>query len=183
MTAAAARDGGTTIPRRAAGRGHRPLYTPAERARRDRSRWTRVQGILAPLQLLACLASAALVLHALRTGQLAAAAHASVVVKTALLYAIMVTGALWERDVYGQLLFAPAFFWEDVVSMAVIALHTAYLAGLAAAALATPWLGDRALLWLALAAYATYLVNAAQFLWKLRRARLDARRPAAEGAA
>ena len=31
----------------------RPLYTPEERARRDRSPWTVVQGVLAPLQLLA----------------------------------------------------------------------------------------------------------------------------------
>lgn len=151
-----------------------PLYTPDERARRDRSPWTRVQGVLAPLQLLACAASALLVLRALRTGDGVALAHASVVVKTALLYAIMITGAAWERDVFGQALFAPAFFWEDVVSIGVILLHTAYLAGLA-----TGRLGDAVLLPLALVAYAAYAVNAAQFLWKLRRARLDARDRAA----
>ena len=55
------------------------------------------------------------------------AATVSILVKTLLLYAIMVTGALWEHDVFGRYLFAPAFFWEDVVSMLVLALHTAYL--------------------------------------------------------
>ena len=147
-----------------------PLYTPEQRARRDRSPWTRVQGVLAPLQLVVCAASALLVLRALRTGDGVAVAHASVVAKTALLYAIMATGAAWERDVFGQALFAPAFFWEDVVSMGVILLHTAYLAGLA-----TGRLGDAVLLPLALVAYAAYAVNAAQFVWKLVRARRDER--------
>ncbi len=148
--------------------GSRPLYTPEQRLRRDRSRWTLVQGILAPLQLLACVVSAWLVLHCLATGDGAAAATVSVLVKTGLLYAIMITGAIWEREVFGVYLFAPAFFWEDVVSMAVIALHTAYLV-----ALATGALDLRGQLLLALAAYATYVVNALQFFWKLRMARRE----------
>ena len=35
----------------------------------------------------------------------------------------MITGAVWEKVVFGQYLFAPAFLWEDVFSFAVIALH------------------------------------------------------------
>ena len=89
--------------------------------------------------------------------------------KTALLYTIMVTGAAWEKRVFGVWLFARPFFWEAVFSMLVLALHTAYLV-----ALATGALGIVALLWLALAAYAAYLVNAAQFVLKLRMARLQA---------
>lgn len=143
-----------------------PLYTEAERRRRDASAWTLVQGVLAPIQFLAFLVSLALVLRYFATGEGAVAATISVVVKTALLYAIMVTGSLWEKDVFGRYLFAPAFFWEDVVSMGVIALHTAYLVVLAAG-----WLDTRAQLALALAAYATYVVNAAQFLIKFRAAR------------
>lgn len=146
-----------------------PLYTPAQRARRDRSPWTAVQGVLAAVQFLVFLVSLALVVHALVTGRGYTAAAASVVVKTLALYAIMLTGAKWEKDVFGQWLFAEAFFWEDVVSMGVIALHTAYLASLGLGLLA-----PRALLALALAAYATYALNAAQFLVKFRRARLDA---------
>jgi len=115
--------------------------------------------------------SAVLIVYSLRTGDALFWADASVVLKTGLLFTIMVTGALWERDVYGQYLFADAFFWEDVVSMGVIALHTAYLIALLGNLLAT-----EARLLLALVAYAAYGVNAIQFLLKLRRARLDARR-------
>ena len=152
------------------GRDHSapPLYTSEERRRRDASRWTLVQGILAPIQFLVFLVSLTLVLRTLGTGEGALAANVSVVVKTLVLYAIMVTGSIWEKDVFGRYLFAPAFYWEDVVSMLVLALHTAYLAALATGALAGP-----DLLLLALAAYASYVVNAAQFLLKLRTARLQ----------
>lgn len=151
-----------------------PLYTPQERQRRDATRWTLVQGILAPVQFLIFGVSLVLVLRCLATGQGETAAVASVVVKTLALYAIMITGAVWEKVVFGRYLFAPAFYWEDLFSMAVLALHTAYLV-----ALATGALSSRGLLLLALAAYATYVVNAGQFVWKLRMARLDA---AAQGA-
>ncbi len=144
------------------------LYTPEERARRDASPWTVVQGVLAAVQFLVFLVSLALVLRCLVTGNGAFAANVSVVVKTLTLYTIMVTGAIWEHDVFGQYLFARPFFWEDVVSMGVIALHTAYVALL--------WKGaaTQTLMIVALVAYSTYAVNAAQFVWKLRRTRLDA---------
>lgn len=144
----------------------KPLYTPEEKLRRDRSPWTMVQGLLAPMQLLAMFVSVALVLRFLRTGQGLDAANASVIIKTLFLYVIMVTGAIWEKDVFGQYLFHEKFFWEDVVSMAVIALHTAYLYGLYEG-----W-APRTNMYIALAAYAFYSVNAAQFLLKLRAARL-----------
>jgi len=145
------------------------LYTPDERRRRDASPWTLVQGVLAPLQLLVFLISLYLVLRFLQTGQGETAATVSVVVKTCVLYTIMVTGSLWEHDVFGKYLFARSFFWEDVVSMVVIALHTAYLLSLVTGAF-----GVRQQMLIALAAYATYLINATQFLLKLRAARLAA---------
>src|SRR3954467_4915681 len=143
-----------------------PLYTPEERRRRDASPWTLVQGILAPIQFVVFLASLCLVLRYLATGEGLALATASVVVKTLTLYAIMITGCIWEREVFGRYLFAPAFFWEDVFSMLVLALHTAYLAALVFEAL-----GARGQMFLALAAYATYVINATQFVLKLRAAR------------
>ena len=143
------------------------LYTEAERRRRDSSPWTLVQGILAPFQFLVFLVSLGLVLRTLATGEGAAAAHISIVVKTLILYTIMVTGSLWEKDVFGKCLFAPAFFWEDAVSFVVIALHTAYIV-----CLFTGALSEHSLLLLALLAYAAYVINAAQFLLKLRAARL-----------
>jgi len=92
------------------------LYTPEQRKKRDTSRWTLVQGILAPVQFVICIVSAALVLRFLMTGEGYMAATISVLIKTLALYAIMVTGAIWEKEVFGQYLLAPAFFWEDVVS-------------------------------------------------------------------
>lgn len=147
----------------------RPLYTPEERLRRDATPWTLVQGILAPLQFLVFLVSVALVLRFLHAGQGEFAATTSVVLKTVLLYTIMITGCIWEKVVFGRYLFAPAFFWEDVFSMLVLALHTAYLVALFTGALAV-----REQMLLALAAYATYAINATQFLLKLRAARLQA---------
>ncbi len=147
----------------------RPLYTAEERLRRDATPWTLVQGLLAPVQFLIFGVSLYLVLNYLRTGENHDAAIWSVVVKTMALYTIMVTGAIWEKVVFGRYLFAPSFYWEDVFSMLVIALHTAYLA-----ALFTGWLDDRQLMLLALAAYFTYVINAGQFIWKLRMGRLEA---------
>jgi 3-vinyl bacteriochlorophyllide hydratase len=148
--------------------GRQPLYTPAERQRRDASVWTLVQGVLAPVQFVIFAISAVLVVRYLMTGDGLAVATGSVVAKTAALYTIMITGAIWEKAVFGRYLFAPAFYWEDMFSMVVIALHTAYVL-----ALLTGFGSDRGRMLLALAAYATYVVNAAQFILKLRAARLD----------
>ncbi len=146
----------------------RQLYTPEQRARRDASKWTMVQGVLAPAQFAVFLVSFGLVAHSLLTGEGQAVAIASVVFKTGVLYLIMVTGSIWERAVFGRYLFAPAFYWEDMVSMVVLALHTAYIAALLTGALDT-----HQLMVLALLAYATYVVNAAQFVLKLRMARKE----------
>ncbi len=142
------------------------LYTPLERHRRDASPWTLVQGILAPVQFAVFLVSLALILRFLVTGDGLFAANLSIVIKTLVLYAIMITGSIWEKDVFGRYLFARAFFWEDVVSIGVLVLHTAYLIAVLINALQPV-----ALMMLALAAYAAYVVNAAQFLWKFRLAR------------
>jgi 3-vinyl bacteriochlorophyllide hydratase len=156
------------------------LYTPEQRRRRDETRWTLVQGLLAPLQFLVFAISLVLVLRYLLTGEGFAVATASIVLKTVLLYTIMVTGCIWEKVVFDVWVFAPAFFWEDVFSMLVLALHTAYLVALWQGAL-----GARGQMWLALAAYAAYVVNATQFVLKLRAARLqsDAERRGASGSA
>jgi 3-vinyl bacteriochlorophyllide hydratase len=145
------------------------LYTTEQRARRDKSPWTVVQGVLAPVQFLVFLSSAALVLHFLITGTGLVAATISVVIKTLVLYTIMITGCIWEREVFGRYLFASAFFWEDFVSMFVLALHTAYIAALLFGSLHA-----RYQMYIALLAYAAYLVNAMQFLIKLRAARIEA---------
>jgi 3-vinyl bacteriochlorophyllide hydratase len=142
------------------------LYTEAQRQRRDQTVWTRVQGLLAPLQFIVCAISAALMLRYLSSGEGLGLAEASFILKCALLALIMVTGSIWEKVVFGRWLFAEAFFWEDVVSMLVIALHAVSLWAMLAGAL-----DPRTRLALALLAYAVYVINAVQFLLKLRAAR------------
>lgn len=128
-----------------------------------------VQGVLAPIQFLIFGVSLFLVIRFLVAGEGRAAAEISIVLKTLALYAIMITGSVWEKAVFDKWLFAKPFFWEDVFSMAVLTLHTAYMIML--------FLGygssqDR--MYMALAAYAAYVINAGQFLYKLRMARLQA---------
>ena len=144
------------------------LYTPEERRRRDSTVWTLVQGVLAPVQFLVFLVSLGLVLRYFGTGEGAFAADVSIIIKTLTLYTIMITGSIWEKVVFGKWLFAHAFFWEDVFSMLVLALHSLYLVMLLGA------IGTvEQRMGVALAGYAAYVVNAAQFLWKLRVARLQ----------
>lgn len=160
------------------GAGHergtsRALYTPEQRVRRDQTVWTVIQGVLAPMQFLVFIISLALVIRTLNTGEGAYAADVMFVLKTLFLYTIMVTGAIWEKVVFGKYLFAKAFFWEDVFSMLVIALHTLYLVMLFGG---YGTLQER--LVVALAAYGAYAINAGQFIWKLRMARLEGEREA-----
>jgi 3-vinyl bacteriochlorophyllide hydratase len=161
---------GGVSPVHAAAQPLRALYTPEQRARRDATGWTLVQGILAPVQFLVFLTSLALVVHYLASHEGLGVATASIVIKTLVLYAIMITGSIWEREVFGCYLFAPAFFWEDVFSFLVLALHTAYLVALFAG------FGNASQqMLIALAAYASYVINATQFVLKLRTARHDER--------
>ncbi|MGB7373930.1 2-vinyl bacteriochlorophyllide hydratase [Pontixanthobacter sp.] len=150
----------------------RALYTPAQRKRRDESVWTLVQGILAPIQFLIFCVSLVLVIRFLTSGKGEAAAHISILMKTLTLYTIMITGSIWEKVVFDAWLFAKPFFWEDVFSMAVLALHTAYLL-----MLFNGWGTAHQQMFVALAAYATYVINAGQFVWKLRMARLQGHTP------
>jgi 3-vinyl bacteriochlorophyllide hydratase len=144
------------------------LYTADERRRRDSSVWTIVQGVLAPIQFAIFLVSLWFVLRFLLTGIGERAADLSILLKTVALLTIMVTGSIWEKSVFNRWLFAPAFYWEDVVSMGVIALHLGYCLMLFAG-LGT----SETRMFVALAAYAAYVINATQFLLKLRAARLQ----------
>ena len=139
------------------------LYTPDQKLRRDNSVWTKVQAILAPLQFFVCFVSIGCVINYLYTGNGYLIATLSILFKTAILYLIMITGAIWEKEVFGQYLLAPAFFWEDIVSFFVIAFHTAYVLSLI-----MNLMDAEKLMWLALIAYFAYFINAAQFLIKFR---------------
>ncbi len=145
-----------------------PLYTRDQRKRRDSTVWTSVQGVLAPVQFLVFLLSLLLICRYFITGEGYLIASYSIVIKTIILLIIMITGAIWEKTVFGQYLLAPAFFWEDIVSFFVIALHLIYVV-----VFVGNFLSNETKLVIALCAYGLYLVNAIQFLFKLRAARLS----------
>jgi 3-vinyl bacteriochlorophyllide hydratase len=146
----------------------KPLYSQEQRKKRDATVWTLVQGVLAPIQFLVCLISLFFVLRYLLSGKGYEIATLSVITKTALLYLIMVTGSIWEKVVFGKFLFAESFFWEDVFSMLVISLHTLYLYFLVFGGVS-----KQGLMYIALGAYTSYFINAGQFIYKLRIARLQ----------
>ena len=139
------------------------LYTTEQRERRDSTIWTTVQGILAPVQFAVFLVSVYFIGRFLVTGAGYDEAAVSVIVKTGVLLAIMITGAVWEKIVLGQYLLAPAFFWEDVVSFFVIAFHLAYVFFLV-----TGLFSNQTQIIIAIIAYFLYLVNALQFIIKFR---------------
>ena len=99
-------------------------YTPLIAARRD-SRSGRSWGVLARFSLF-FLVSLALVARTLATGDDAFAADASIVVKTLVLYTIMITGSIWEKVVSASGCSPPPLLGRRVLD-AVLALHTLYL--------------------------------------------------------
>lgn len=146
------------------------LYTQEEKIRRDKTGWTLVQGILAPIQFIFFLISLALVINYFLTGEYAVLALFSVVVKTFFLFLIMLTGCLWEKAVFDCYLFAKPFYWEDVVSIFVMILHSIYLLSLLTTSFTT---SEK--LFIALVAYLAYVINATQFLLKFRAASIQSR--------
>jgi 3-vinyl bacteriochlorophyllide hydratase len=136
------------------------MYTPEQLARRNASPWTHVQVVLAPLQFLAFIISFSLVIWYLVTGQAHLAATVSVWIKIALIWAITITGMLWEKDVYGHYFMAREFFWEDMGNLIAILTHNAYFV--------VQWLGwdQREVMLVMVFAYTTYLFNATQFVIK-----------------
>lgn len=136
------------------------MYTTEQLERRNASPWTRVQFILAPIQFLVFLISFGLVIRYLMSGESYLIATISVWVKIALIWALTITGMLWEYDVYGHYFMAREFFWEDLGNLIAIITHNAYFVA--------QWMGadDRTLMWVMVVAYVTYLFNAAQFIVK-----------------
>ena len=132
-------------------------YTPAQLAKRNTSIWTKVQTFLAPVQFLAFLISLSLVVRYLVTGEGYMLASVSVLIKIALLWAITITGMIWEKAIFGQFFLAPEFFWEDVGNLVAIIAHNLYFVA------AWQHWPDRAVMTLMLIAYCTYLINCAQF--------------------
>lgn len=127
--------------------------------RRKASVWTRIHPVFALAQLLVFFVSVSLLvaylLHAVPYG----AVHTSVLVKIGLMIGAVVTGALWEHDVYGRWWFAHEFIVEDTMTANVFALHVAYLV------VAYLWPANTALVLSMLGvAYGVYALNVAQYV-------------------
>ncbi len=142
-------------------------YTAEQLKKRDKSPWTMVQAILAPVQLLAFLISVILVARYLTTGEGYVIATISVLVKIALMWLITITGMIWEKEVYGKWFLAPEFFWEDTFNAIALFMHNLYFVA--------RWQGasERTLMMVMMVAYATYLINFGQFFIKGLRARQE----------
>jgi len=128
-------------------------------ARRAASVWTKIHPIFALGQLLAFFVSVGFLIGYFRGAVSMEAVHQSVLVKVALMLGAIITGALWEKDVFGQYWFAPEFLAEDTMTLNVFILHISYL-GLAAAnpENITVQIG------MLIVAYGVYIANVAQYV-------------------
>jgi 3-vinyl bacteriochlorophyllide hydratase len=119
-----------------------------------------VQAILAPIQFLAFLVSFGFVIRYLTTGEGYDITNISVVIKITLLWAITITGMIWEKEIFGHYFLAKEFFWEDVGNAVAIVSHNLYFL-----AVALHW-SREAVMMVMLVAYCTYLINCTQFIVK-----------------
>jgi 3-vinyl bacteriochlorophyllide hydratase len=99
----------------------------AIRKRREASIWTSIHPFFAIGQLGVFMVSLVLLgLYFLHVVSFATV-HLSVLIKIAFMIGAIVTGSLWERDVFGTWWFAQEFFVEDVMTANVFGLHILYL--------------------------------------------------------
>ena len=152
-------------------------YTAEQLEKRNKSKWTIVQAVLAPIQFLAFIISFFLVIRYLLTGNGFVIANISVLIKIGLLWLITFTGMIWEKEVFDQWFLAPQFFWEDVGNAIAMIMHNLYFW-----ARWQDW-SQQAIMTLMLVAYTTYLVNSAQFVYKGIRARKQRQATAVQPAA
>jgi 3-vinyl bacteriochlorophyllide hydratase len=135
-------------------------YTAEQMERRQKSKWMPVQAFLAPVQFFIFFISLALIIRFLFTGNGFFIANVSVLIKVFVLWVMAVTGAFWEKDVFGHYAFAKEFWWEDFFSTFVLISHSLYVVGLF-----LHWT-EETLAYVALIAYLTYCINAYQFVRK-----------------
>jgi len=142
------------------------------RDRRSASVWTMVHPIFALGQLAAFVVSIGFLIAFAFHAVPFSAVKTTVLVKIGLMVGAVVTGALWERDVYGYYWFAPEFLAEDVMTLIVFLSQLFYLAMVAIHP-------DRLVPILAALgfAYVVYVANVAQYIHKTQRAKLAAAAP------
>jgi 3-vinyl bacteriochlorophyllide hydratase len=133
--------------------------TPEQRERKRKSVWTIAHLPFALGQLMAFFVSVVFLIGFFRGTATFEALHTSVLVKIGLMAGALITGSLWEHDVYGKWWFAPEFFLEDLMTFNVVLLQGAYLYYMYVvhAPIGT-------LTGLLVAGYTVYLINVVQYI-------------------
>ncbi|GAC1397412.1 MAG: hypothetical protein NVS2B8_08440 [Vulcanimicrobiaceae bacterium] len=140
----------------------------AVRDRRTSSIWTIVHPLFAIGQLLAFFVSVGLLIAFFRGAVSYEMVHVSVLVKIGLMVGAVLTGSLWEHDVFGYWWFAPEFLLEDVMTLIVFLFQLAYLVVVAFHRDLMP-----AVLMMLGLAYTVYVVNVAQYIHRTQRRKLE----------
>lgn len=153
-----------------------PRYTPEQLDKRNKSIWTKVQLILAPIQFVVFLIGVALTIY-YYTGVIDNFAWVTwaILIKTIFLVVLFVTGAFFEKEIFGIWVYSPEFFWEDIGSTIATTVHFLYFV------LAYLGYSETVLIWTALAAYFTYVVNAIQYLVRIYLEKKNEKRLKAQG--
>lgn len=153
-----------------------PRYTPEQLRIRNRSIWTKVQIILAPIQFVVFLVGLILTyLYYIGTIENFEVVTYAVAVKTFFFVVLFVTGAFFEKEVFGIWVYSPEFFWEDVGSSIAMAIHFLYFI------LAILNFSHEVLLWCAFGAYLSYVLNAIQYLVRIWLEKRNEKRLKAQG--
>ncbi len=127
--------------------------------RRRTSMWTMIHPLFAIGQLLAFFVSVGLLIGFFRGAVAFHIVHVSVLIKIGLMVGAVVTGSLWEHDMYGFWWFAPEFLLEDVMTLIVFVFQLSYLA---VVAFHPDFLA--AIVMMLCIAYTVYVINVAQYI-------------------
>jgi 3-vinyl bacteriochlorophyllide hydratase len=136
--------------------------------KRKASVWTMIHPLFALGQLLAFFVSVGWFVAFLRGAVPFHVVHVSVLVKVALMVGAVLTGAFWERDVFGYWWFAPEFLFEDVMTLIVFIMQMTYLAMVWAH---PTYMG--VIVGVLVAAYTVYVANVAQYIHRTQRAKQE----------
>ena len=94
--------------------------------------------------------------------------HVAVMIKIGLMVGAVITGSLWEHDVYGHWWFAPDFLVEDVMTLIVFITQISYII-----MFYTHPTQMNAILSLLGLAYLLYFANVAQYIHRTQRMKQD----------
>jgi 3-vinyl bacteriochlorophyllide hydratase len=129
------------------------------RERREASIWTKIHPVFAIGQLGVFAVSAVLLIMYFFHLTTFSTVFLSVLIKIVFMIGAVITGSLWEKDVYGAWWFAYDYFIEDVMTLNVFLLHIAFLVT------AYLWSSNmQAVISMLLVAYGVYFLNVIQYI-------------------